>query len=134
MTNANDASGGSPSRPSSQSEAAAARARDAGYSALVVTVDCGAASHDAFAQTRALPLDAIVLDHHRVETNPPVFAHVNPNGPDDQSGLTYICAAGLAFLFLVAVQRHLREMGWFAKAGIDETGGAVDKQSSPAQT
>jgi single-stranded-DNA-specific exonuclease len=88
---------------------------------LLVTVDCGAAAHDAMEAARGCGLDAIVLDHHAVETNPPAFAHVNPNGPDDRSGITYVCAAGLAFLFLVAVQRRLREQGWFAAEGIDET-------------
>ena len=78
---------------------------------LLVTVDCGAAAHDAMQSARDCGLDAIVLDHHAVETNPPAFAHVNPNGPDDRSGITYVCAAGLAFLFLVAVQRSLRERG-----------------------
>jgi single-stranded-DNA-specific exonuclease len=94
--------------------------RERGASVLV-TVDCGAAAHDAMEAARNCGLDAIVLDHHAVETNPPAFAHVNPNGPDDRSGVTYVCAAGLAFLFLVAVQRLLRERGWFSSEGIDET-------------
>jgi len=87
---------------------------------VVVTVDCGAASHHALAAARDCGLDVIVLDHHAVEENPPAFAHVNPNGPDDCSGITYTCAAGLTFLFLVAVQRMLREQGWFASLGGDE--------------
>jgi single-stranded-DNA-specific exonuclease len=87
---------------------------------LLITVDCGAASQDAFAAARAIGLNAIVIDHHAVEQNPPVLAHVNPNGPDDRSGFTYICSAGLVFIFLVAVQRHLREKGWFSAAGKSE--------------
>jgi single-stranded-DNA-specific exonuclease len=88
---------------------------------LLVTVDCGAASHEALAAASECGLDTIVLDHHAVDINPPAFAHVNPNGPDDMSGVSYVCAAGLTFLFLVAVQRHLRNRGWFATQGIDET-------------
>jgi single-stranded-DNA-specific exonuclease len=88
---------------------------------LVVTVDCGAAAHQALEAAREYGLDAIVLDHHAVESNPPAFAHVNPNGPDDTSGITYVCAAGLTFIFLVAVQRILREQGWFAAQGLDES-------------
>src|SRR4029077_17710119 len=42
-------------------------------------------------------------------------------GPDDRSGVTYVCAAGLTFLFLVAVQRALRQQSWFAAQGLDET-------------
>ena len=87
---------------------------------LVVTVDCGAAAHEALTAARDVSLDVVVLDHHAVEKNPPAFAHVNPNGPDDRSGLTYICAAGLTFLFLVAVQRSLRLDGWFLRERVPE--------------
>jgi single-stranded-DNA-specific exonuclease len=80
---------------------------------LVVTVDCGAAAHEALDEARKLGLDVIVLDHHKVETNPPAFAHVNPNGPDDKSGLNQLAATGVTFVFLVAVHRHLREQGWY---------------------
>ncbi|HXJ01142.1 MAG TPA: DHH family phosphoesterase, partial [Micropepsaceae bacterium] len=88
---------------------------------LLVTVDCGAAAHEALAAARGSGLDTIVLDHHAVDTNPPAFAHVNPNGPDDVSGINYVCAAGLTFIFLVAVQRILREQGWFAEQRLDAT-------------
>jgi len=87
---------------------------------LLVTVDCGAAAHEALEAARTLGLDAIVLDHHAVDCNPPAFAHVNPNGPDDRSGITYVCAAGLTFLFLVAVMRCLRQQGWFAASRMNE--------------
>ncbi len=87
---------------------------------LVVTVDCGAAAHEALDEARKLGLDVIVLDHHEVETNPPAFAHVNPNGPNDTSGLTHLAATGVTFLFLVAVHRHLREQGWYAANNIAE--------------
>ncbi|HEX5279196.1 MAG TPA: single-stranded-DNA-specific exonuclease RecJ [Micropepsaceae bacterium] len=82
---------------------------------LLVTLDCGAAAYAPLADAAACGLDVIVLDHHAVETNPPVLAHVNPNGPDDSSGQRHVCAAGLTFLFLVAVQRLLRAEGWFAQ-------------------
>ena len=81
------------------SDSAVRRLRGEGAS-LLLTVDCGAASHDAFSAAREVGLDAIVIDHHTVERNPPVLAHVNPNGPDDASGFTYICSAGLVFIFL----------------------------------
>lgn len=87
---------------------------------LVVTVDCGAAAHEALNTARELGLDVIVLDHHAVEENPPAFAHVNPNGPDDKSGLTQLAATAVTFVFLIAVHRHLRELGWFAAQGIAE--------------
>ncbi len=87
---------------------------------LLVTLDCGATASAPFAAARESGLDVIVLDHHAVATNPPVFAHVNPNGPGDESGLHGICAAGLSFVFLVAVQRILRTQGWFSANGFSE--------------
>jgi single-stranded-DNA-specific exonuclease len=93
--------------------------RDEGAS-LVVTVDCGAAATAALTTAREIGLDAVVLDHHRVEAAPPAIAHVNPNQPDDKSGLGHLCAAGVTFLFLVALNRALRESGWYEKRGIAE--------------
>jgi single-stranded-DNA-specific exonuclease len=87
---------------------------------LVITVDCGAGAVAALTAARDAGLDVVVLDHHAVETPPPAFAHVNPNQPDDNSGLTYLCAAGVTFLFLVALNRDLRESGWYAANNIAE--------------
>jgi single-stranded-DNA-specific exonuclease len=87
---------------------------------LVVTVDCGASGGAAFQTAREIGLDVVVLDHHRVEARPDAIAHVNPNQPSDQSGLTYLCAAGVTFLFLVALNRALREAGFFEAQGISE--------------
>ena len=93
--------------------------RDEGAS-LVITVDCGAAATSALEAARAAGLDVVVLDHHAVEHAPPAFAHVNPNQPDDTSGLGYLCAAGVTFLFVVALNRSLRDSGWYAAQGIAE--------------
>jgi single-stranded-DNA-specific exonuclease len=82
---------------------------------LVITVDCGAGAPAPLAAARDAGLDVIVLDHHAVETPPPAVAHVNPNQPGDTSGLTYVCAAGVSFLFLVALHRELRDSGWYEK-------------------
>jgi single-stranded-DNA-specific exonuclease len=85
---------------------------------LVITVDCGAAADAAFAAVKGL--DVVVLDHHRVEKRPDVIAHVNPNQPDDASGLGHLCAAGVAFLFLVALNRALRDAGFYQERGLAE--------------
>ena len=88
--------------------------------ALVVTVDCGAAATEALQEAAHLGLDVVVLDHHRVEASPRATAHVNPNQPGDTSGLGHLCAAGVSFLFLVALNRHLRESGFYQQRGIAE--------------
>lgn len=100
--------------------APAMQALKAEGASLVVTVDCGASGGAAFQAARAVGLDVVVLDHHRVESRPDAVAHVNPNQPSDQSGLTYLCAAGVTFLFLVALNRTLREAGFFEARSILE--------------
>lgn len=84
---------------------------------LVITVDCGSAAAAAIEEANSLGLDMVVLDHHRVEAAPPVAAHVNPNQPGDASGLGHLCAAGVTFLFLVGLNRHLRETNFYETRG-----------------
>lgn len=87
---------------------------------LLFTVDCGAVATGPMAVARDAGLDVIVLDHHAVDALPPTFAQVNPNQPDDTSGLGYACATGVTFLFLVALNRSLRESGWYEANKIAE--------------
>jgi single-stranded-DNA-specific exonuclease len=82
---------------------------------LLVTVDCGTASHEPLQEAKHLGLDAVVLDHHQApERLPEAVALVNPNRQDDLSGLGHLCAAGVVFLALVALNRALRARGLFA--------------------
>ena len=63
---------------------ASLKAKGAG---LLVTVDCGTASHEPHAEARRLGLDPVVLDHHQApDVLPDVVALVNPNRQDDLSG------------------------------------------------
>ena len=82
---------------------------------LVVTVDCGVVSHEPFEHAARLGLDVIVFDHHQApEALPRAFALVDPNRQDDLSGLGYLSAAGVVYMALVALNRALRESGFFA--------------------
>ena len=75
---------------------------------LIVTVDCGVASHGPIALARARDVDCIVLDHHQTGPDlPDAVAVVDPNRQDDLSGLGYLCAAGVAFMAMVALRREL---------------------------
>ena len=77
---------------------------------LLICVDCGSASSDAFVNAGKNNLDILVLDHHQTgEMLPDILALVNPNRQDDLSGLGYLCATGVVFLTLVALNRKLRE-------------------------
>jgi single-stranded-DNA-specific exonuclease len=102
------------------SENALLRLRQEGAS-LVITVDCGATAEAPLRAAKIAGLDVIVLDHHAVEdANGWAYPHVNPNQPADCSGLHQLCAAAIAFLFAVALNRRLRESGWYASNAIAE--------------
>ncbi|WP_395664546.1 single-stranded-DNA-specific exonuclease RecJ [Methylocella sp.] len=81
---------------------------------LFVAVDCGTTSHEALGEAARLGLDPIVLDHHQTGADLPPAIVVNPNRQDDLSGLGALCAAGVVFLALVALQRTLRRRGFFS--------------------
>jgi single-stranded-DNA-specific exonuclease len=83
---------------------------------LLITVDCGTASHVPLSEAARLGLDPIVLDHHQAPEILPKAIVVNPNRQDDLSGLGQLCAAGVVFMTLVAVQRGLRDRGFFSPA------------------
>ena len=79
---------------------------------LLVTLDCGAMAHEVLEHAAARGLETIVIDHHQMGTAlPRAHAVVNPNRPDDDSGLGHLCAAGLAFMLVAATGRALARAG-----------------------
>lgn len=97
------------------SPAAFRRLREEGAE-LVVTVDCGAAAHDAIACAAEIGLEVVVIDHHLMRQGeiPPVAALVNPNRPDCASGQGHLAAAGVTFVLLASLNREARRRGLFA--------------------
>ncbi|MEM7730098.1 MAG: single-stranded-DNA-specific exonuclease RecJ [Pseudomonadota bacterium] len=87
---------------------------------LVVTLDCGAAAHDALAGASEIGLPVVVVDHHLMDGLPDAAAIVNPNRPDDDSGLGHLAAAGVVFLFIVALNREAKQRGLEPKLDIRE--------------
>jgi single-stranded-DNA-specific exonuclease len=84
---------------------------------VVVTVDCGTTAHEALAEAAAAGLDTIIIDHHVAEPLlPPATAVVNPNRLDETSPHGALAAVGVAFLLAVAVNRTLRQAGWYGVA------------------
>jgi single-stranded-DNA-specific exonuclease len=83
---------------------------------LLVCVDCGTTSHAPLAEARRLGLDVIVLDHHQAPEQLPDALVVNPNRQDDLSGLGQLCAAGVVFLALIAINRVLRHANFWNAA------------------
>lgn len=89
--------------PNPQAMAALAKEHE-----LIICVDCGTLSHEAIAAARGA--DVLVLDHHLGgESLPDALAVVNPNRQDEDGHLGHLCAAGVVFLFLVELNRRLRE-------------------------
>ncbi|BAT60383.1 single-stranded-DNA-specific exonuclease RecJ [Variibacter gotjawalensis] len=81
---------------------------------LLVTVDCGTTSIEVLAEAAKLGLQTVVIDHHQVgEQLPAVAAIVNPNRQDCLSGLGHLAAVGLVFVTLVALNRELRQRGFW---------------------
>ncbi len=88
---------------------------------VIITVDCGTMSYDEMEFARKENLDVIVLDHHQPEiTLPEAYAIVNPNRLDDTSNLNYLAAVGVTYFFLIALNRKLRSMEWFANNNLTE--------------
>ena len=89
-------------------------------SSVIFTVDCGTMSFDTI-NSLENKVDVIVLDHHQSEIKlPKAFSVVNPNRFDDNSKLNYLCAAGVCFMFLIALNKKLRDLEWFKKNHIKE--------------
>ncbi|HTT79247.1 MAG TPA: DHH family phosphoesterase, partial [Stellaceae bacterium] len=83
--------------------------------AVVVTVDCGTTAHAPLAAAAEAGLDVIVVDHHVAEPLlPRALALINPNRFDETSPCGALAAVGVAFLLVIAMNRALREAGWYA--------------------
>ena len=88
---------------------------------LIFTVDCGTLSFSPMDFAKKKEIDVIILDHHQSEINlPAAHSIVNPNRFDDRSELNYLCAAGVCFMFLVALNKRLRDQNWFLNNSIIE--------------
>jgi single-stranded-DNA-specific exonuclease len=87
----------------------------AGGVRVVVTVDCGTNAHQPLAEAADAGLEIIVVDHHAGEPLlPRALAVVNPNRLDEESPHGALAAVGVAFLLVVAINRALRQAGWYA--------------------
>ena len=88
---------------------------------IIFTVDCGTLSFEPIKFAQSKNVDVIVLDHHQSDVKlPKAWAIINPNRYDDTSELNYLCAAGVCFVFLVAINKKLRDEDWFNKNKINE--------------
>src|SRR6201991_4300263 len=93
----------------------AVRALAAKGATLLITVDCGTTSLEPLAEAKRLGMSVVVIDHHQAgDVLPEVDALVNPNRPDDISGLGHLAAVGLTLDTLVAVNRDMSQRGFWS--------------------
>jgi len=84
---------------------------------LLITVDTGTNAPEALAAAAALGLPVVVTDHHPpAGPLPPAAAVLNPQRADDVSGLQSMCGSGVVFFLLMALNRALREAGYFEQS------------------
>ena len=83
---------------------------------LIFTLDCGILAFEVLKKASNDGCEVIVIDHHMAEADlPKAKSIINPNRLDDDSELGELAAVGVCFLFLVALNRRLREIGWYDK-------------------
>lgn len=86
---------------------------------LVVTTDCGTTAYDILDAASQQGFEIIVLDHHEAEPRlPKVLAVVNPKRLDEENNypyLKYMAAVGVVFMAVAAVNRELRNLGFYQK-------------------
>ncbi len=76
---------------------------------LIITVDCGSASHRAVDDANAAGIDVVITDHHTIPDDPPkAVAVINPKRHDCDAGLDYLAGVGVAFYLVIALRMHLR--------------------------
>jgi single-stranded-DNA-specific exonuclease len=65
---------------------------------LIITCDCGVTAVEAVHRARTEGIAVVVTDHHLPGPElPPASAVVDPQRPDDTSGLGMLCGTGIAF-------------------------------------
>ncbi len=86
---------------------------------LLITVDNGISSVEGVAAAKARGMRVLVTDHHLPGASlPEADAIVNPNQTGDGFPSKHLAGVGVIFYVMLALRARLREMQWFARAGI----------------
>ena len=82
--------------------------------AWVFVLDCGVTAFDVIQAGRDMGLNIVILDHHEAEERLPAANHViDPKRKDDKSGMEVLAAAGVTFMACVAINKILRDHGFW---------------------
>jgi len=80
---------------------------------FLLCLDSGTTAHGPLGTAAELGMEIVIIDHHEPDDRDPPGILVNPKRRDEDRAYEYLCTAGLAFLFLVAVQREMRKREFF---------------------
>ncbi len=84
---------------------------------LVITTDCGIGAIEETEYANSQNIDVVIFDHHvqLIDKIPPAIAVVDANRQEQQevptAYLKHLCAAGIVFMFLIALRRYIRNRG-----------------------
>ncbi|MEW6990782.1 single-stranded-DNA-specific exonuclease RecJ [Colwelliaceae bacterium 6441] len=88
---------------------------------LLITVDSGISCLAGVKQAKSLGLNVIVTDHHlQGKALPPADAIINPNQHCCDFPSKALAGVGVAFYFMLAMRKYLREQHWFTEKAISE--------------
>ena len=88
---------------------------------VLVTVDNGISCIAGVKRAKAIGLEVVVTDHHLPgATTPPADAIVNPNQVGCNFASKSLAGVGVAFYFMLALRKYLREQQWFEQQNIKE--------------
>ena len=88
---------------------------------LVITVDCGTVAFEALEAAHQAGLEVIVIDHHiGAFDKPRAIAVINPNRLDENFPHKNLAAVGVSFLLAVAVNKALRNIGFYTQNNLSE--------------
>ena len=77
---------------------------------LILIVDNGTLAINEIDYLKNKNVKVIVIDHHKVGSSlPRCDSLINPFRMEDESGLNYLCSAGLVYLFIVATCKKMKE-------------------------
>ncbi|MCO4799900.1 MAG: single-stranded-DNA-specific exonuclease RecJ [Colwelliaceae bacterium] len=88
---------------------------------LLITVDSGISCLAGVTKAKELGLNVIVTDHHlQGKELPPADAIINPNQHQCDFPSKALAGVGVAFYFMLAMRKYLREQQWFQEKNIVE--------------
>jgi single-stranded-DNA-specific exonuclease len=88
---------------------------------LIITVDNGIASFEGVEKAQELGIDVLITDHHLpAEVLPNACVIVNPNQKECEFPSKSIAGVGVVFYVMLALRRHLINLGWFREQQITE--------------